>query len=133
MTATSNATIQRCSYCGVQRSSLHHAFCLSIIDGALPKWVEDANDKSEANTPKKETDIPMASYTTRQRTTIRHEYIIMSPANWVEVQKAFRAARSDMQAAGLNHHRIEADDSVWVDKHGEDVVVFWDEEKNDDA
>ena len=163
MTATSNPTAIKCSYCGVTRRGpivKHHAFCITIIDGAPASWIETplpksetctgicpvwgclgtrcktpghANDKSEAITPKKGTDIPVASYSTRKRTTIRHEYIIESPANWVEVQKAFRAARSDMQSAGLNHHRIEADDSVWVDKHGEDVIVYWDEEKNDDA
>ena len=158
MTATSNPTAIHCSYCGVKRRgplTLHHGFCLTIIDGAPYNWIEaadlpdkcvgncpvwgclgtrcNANDKSEAITPKKEADIPMAEYTTRHRTTIRHEYVIPSPANWVEVSKAFRAARKDMQEAGMSRSQLDADDTVWVDKHGEDVIVFWDEEKNDPA
>jgi hypothetical protein len=72
----------------------------------------------------------VATFTQRTRTTVRHEYAIPAPANWAEIGKAFTAATFDMEAAGIPPSRRDADDAVWVERHGEDIIVYWEEEKN---
>jgi len=66
----------------------------------------------------------MSAVFERTKTTIRHEYVMPSPACWTDVQLAMRIASEARQAAGLS---INYDDVVKVESDDEHVIVFWEE------
>lgn len=61
----------------------------------------------------------------RTKTTIRHEYVIPSPACWSDVKMAMHWAAQAREAAGLSN---DYDDVIRVDSDDENIIVFWEEE-----
>lgn len=68
----------------------------------------------------------MAQYERRDKRTVRHEYVLPNPANWVEVRKALDSASGDYTDA---FPRI-ADDSIWVTHADDEIIIYWEEESN---
>ncbi|UXM90937.1 hypothetical protein [Paenarthrobacter sp. JL.01a] len=68
----------------------------------------------------------MSAVSERTRTTVRHEYIIPSPACWTDVQLAMHLASEARKAAGLS---VNYDDVVKVESDDDYVIVFWEETK----
>jgi hypothetical protein len=60
----------------------------------------------------------MADWMSRTVTTVRKEYILPSPTNWVEAEKVFAAIRNE-----LNDKRTY-DDTVKIEAR-DDEIVFW--------
>jgi hypothetical protein len=66
----------------------------------------------------------MAIYSQRERTQIRHEYVLPNPVNATEFSKALSAAYQDApRATGKNI----ADDTVWVTHADEEIIIYWEE------
>lgn len=66
----------------------------------------------------------MADYTTRTKTTVRHEFVLPNPANWAELSKAFSAIKHDVEAHGLDSRY---DDIVTIKATEEEIILFWEE------
>ena len=65
----------------------------------------------------------MAQFETRDKRTIRHEYVLPDPVNWAEVGKAFSAAHQAYEDANGR----AADDSIWVTHADEEIIIYWEE------
>lgn len=66
----------------------------------------------------------MALYTTREKETTRHEYVVPNPVNATEFSKALTAAYQDYQNAT---GRTIADDSLWVTHADDEIIIYWEE------
>ena len=66
----------------------------------------------------------MSQVSERTKTTVRHEYIIPSPACLSDVQLALRLASEARSAAGLSN---SYDDVIQVEAADSYVIVFWEE------
>jgi hypothetical protein len=72
----------------------------------------------------------VAIYEPRIRTTTRYEYVIAKEsANWAEVDKAFAAARQDMNVGQPQGASRGGDDAVWVDADDENIIIYWEDDK----
>jgi len=60
----------------------------------------------------------------RTKTSIRHEYLIPSPACWTDVQTAMAWAAEARKIIGLSN---KYDDIIKVDSDDENIIVFWEE------
>ncbi len=69
----------------------------------------------------------MADALKRTVTTRRHEYVLSSPTNYAEVDKAVTWALSDLGAA-QGKEMPTADTAVLVEARDDEVVVFWTEQ-----
>jgi hypothetical protein len=69
----------------------------------------------------------MADFDQRTVTTVRHEYVLKSPTNPTEMNKAMHAAYRDRAA----HEHVEIqdvyDDQIVVAARGDEVVVWWEQ------
>jgi hypothetical protein len=70
----------------------------------------------------------MASYTRMEVTTTRVEYVLDSPTNWAEVDKAFAACKNE-----LGPDRARWDDVVRVEARDEEVVISYELSKTREA
>jgi hypothetical protein len=66
----------------------------------------------------------MALYSERTSSTTRHEYVVPDPVNATEFTKALSAAYQAYQSAT---GRNVADDSVWVTRADEEIIIYWEE------
>lgn len=66
----------------------------------------------------------MALYTQRERTTVRHEYVVPNPVNATEFTKALSIAYQDYQNVT---GRTISDDSLWVTHADEEIIIYWEE------
>lgn len=68
----------------------------------------------------------MAQFETRTVTSLRHEYVLPSPAEWGELGKATAAAHQALRAAGKDP---SADDAAFIEARDGEVVIYWIEER----
>lgn len=61
----------------------------------------------------------MAAYSRREVTTVRVEYVLDSPTNWAEVDKAFASCRTDLG------EQARWDDVVRVEARDDEVVISY--------
>lgn len=61
----------------------------------------------------------MATYTTRQKKTVREEVVLPLPSNMTELDKAFRAATYSLSAECIS------DETFTVTANEEELVISW--------
>lgn len=66
----------------------------------------------------------MSAVEQRTVTTVRHEYILPTPACWADVKEAMAFAARDRETKGL---RVDYDDIIQVTADDEHIVVYWEE------
>ncbi len=69
----------------------------------------------------------MPSYDRRTTTVTRHEYVLDSPTNAVEVSKMLRNAAQDVATVKRINVEDVADDEIKVVPEGEAIVAYWEE------
>lgn len=60
----------------------------------------------------------------RTKTTVRHEYVVPSPAALSDFQLAIHLGLKAREAAGLSNNY---DDALRIESDDEHVIVFWEE------
>lgn len=68
----------------------------------------------------------MAEYTSRDVTTVRREYVLRAPTNWVEIGKVCNAIQKELDIQGIS----ASDDRVTVEPR-DNEIVFWYEKSSE--
>jgi hypothetical protein len=64
----------------------------------------------------------MSVVTMRNRTTVRHEYLVPQPAAYGDVMEAISFAKRDAADAGKD---TSYDDAMHVTHDDENIIVYW--------